>query len=128
MKIVKTYESFISESIDLEPIDLIKKNYTEYDVKQLFDDELKNWISVDEIGDNWEDIYDWFYDNLEKESLTEEVIAKKTGLILSVSEFVVDQLINWYEKESENQLSKEEREKLSKEIIESYTGLNPNNY
>ena len=120
MKIVKTYESFINESIDLD--------YTEYDVKQLFDDELKNWISVDEIGDNWEDIYDWFYDNYKEESRTQEVNDKKAQLALAVSEVVVDQLINWYEKESENQLSKEEREKLSKEIIKSYPGLDPNNY
>ena len=106
----------------------IKHTYKDYDVKQLFDDELKNWISVDEIGDNWEDIYDWFYDNHEKESLTEEVIAKKTELILSVSEVVVDQLMDWYEKEFKENLSDEQREDLSKRIIETYPALDPNNY
>jgi hypothetical protein len=127
MKIIKLYEEFM-DSDSVFAIAKIKHTYKDYDVKQLFDDELKNWISVDEIGDNWEDIYDWFYDNLEKESLTEEVIAKKTELILSVSEVVVDQLMDWYEKEFKENLSDEQREDLSKRIIETYPALDPNNY
>ena len=112
MKIVKTYEAFINESIDLGPIDLIKKNYTEYDVKNMIDEEIPIWVEEDQIGDKYDGAVDWYYVNGAGEA----------------EEFVIDQLINWYEKESGNQLSEEKRAKLSEEIIESYPGLDPNNY
>lgn len=112
MKIVKTYEAFINEAKKLGPIDLIKKNYTEYDVKNMIDEEIPNWVEEDQIGDEYEGAVDWYY-------------VKGAG---EVEEFVIDQLINWYEKESGNQLSEEKRAKLSEEIIESYPGLDPNNY
>ena len=121
MKIVKTYEAFINESKDLEPIDLIKKNYNDYDVKGIFDGELPNWVD-DSVYQNFEDVCDWFYDN----SIDDSDLKKK--IVISVSDYVSDQLINWYEKESENQLSEEERAKLSEEIIKSYKGINPNNW
>ena len=114
MKIVKTYESFINEAKKLGPIDLIKKNYTQYDVKNMIDEEIPNWVEEDQIGDKYDGAVDWYYDN-------------GAG---GAEEVVIVQLINWYEKESGNQLSEEKRAKLSKEIInkQNYPGLDPDNY
>ena len=133
MKIVKTYETFIGKEV-AEFIKLyenqfdadfavakIKHFYNDYDVKGIFDDELPNFVD-DSVYQNFEDVCDWFYDN----SIDDSDLKKK--IVISVSDFVSDQLINWYEKESENQLSEEERAKLSEEIIKSYKGINPNNW
>jgi hypothetical protein len=134
MKIVKTYEAFINESIDLGPIDLIKKNYTEYEVKSLFDEELKDWISEDElengkltngieIGTGWEDTLDWFYDSHREEAKTKEVVAEKERINSEISKRVADNIISWYEEVESEKLSELESEKLSEEIIKAYSEI-----
>lgn len=133
MKTIKTYETFIGKEVSQEfdadfAIAKIKHFYNDYEVKDIFDEELKNWISEDEIGEKWEDIYDWFYDNYKEESKSQEVIDKKAQLALAVSDVVVDQLMDWYEKEFKIELTESQRDELSKRIIKTYEGIDPNNW
>jgi hypothetical protein len=117
MKIVKTYENFIGKDVPTDfdadfAMAKIKHFYSDYDVKNLVDDEIENWVEEDQVGDNYEDKIDWYYDNASGEA----------------EEVVLDQLINWYEREFKKELSDEQREELSKRIIDVYPGLDPNNY
>ena len=133
MKIVKTYETFIGKEV-AEFIKLyenqfdadfavakIKHFYNDYDVKGIFDDELPNWVD-DSVYQNFEDVYDWFYDN----SIDDSDLKK--NIAISVSDFVSDQLIDWYEREFKIELTEPQRQELSKRIIETYKGIDPNNY
>ena len=127
MKIVKTYESFLDKKVSSEfdvdfAIAKIKHYFSEYEVKDLFDEELKNWISEDEIGDSW------FYDSYREISLSQEVVDKKAEIALAVSEIVVDQLMDWYEREFKTELTEEQRKVFSKKIIKTYEGIDPNNW
>jgi hypothetical protein len=111
MKTIKTYENFM----DFDPnfaIAKIKHFFSEYDVKSMVDDETKNWVEEDQIGDSYEDAIDWYYDNGSGEA----------------EEVVVDELINWYETEFKKELTDEQREELSNTIIKEYDFLNSNNY
>lgn len=134
MKIVKTYESFLDKKVFSEfdvdfAIAKIKHFYSEYDVKNIFDDEIVNWVDEDEIPDKYENVWDWFYektfaDNPEREKL----YAKQREVAIAVSEITVDRLIDWYEKEFNMELSEEQREELSKRIIKAYEGIDPENW
>lgn len=127
MRVLKKYENFREFDIDFA-VAKIKHFYTENMVKDLFDDELQNWISEDEIGEGWKDIYDWFYDNYKEESLTNEVVTKKRQLALAVSDMVVEQIIDWYENNFEFELTQEQKDLLSERIIETYEGIDPKNW
>lgn len=133
MKVVKTYETFIGKKVPVEfdpnfAMAKIKHFYNDSEVKDMFDDELRNWVSEDEIGEGWEDIYDWFYDNYKQVSLSQKVVDKKAQLALAVSDVVVDQLIDWYEKEFSQELTEDQRDELSTRIIKTYDGIDPNNW
>ena len=117
MRIVKKYESFIGKEVPTEfdpnfAIAKIKHFFPEYDVKSMVDDEIKNWVEEDQIGDNYEDDIDWYYDNGSGEA----------------EEVVVDQLIDWYQTEFKKELTDEQRGELSNMIIKEYEFLNSNNY
>jgi len=125
MKIVKTYETFIGKETPSEfDVDFaaakIKHLYSELEVKEMFDNELPNWIEESEISD-YEDVYDWFYDLKSDHS-------KKRQIAFAISEIVVDQLMDWYEKEFNQSLSDEDREILAERIIKHYDGIDPNNW
>lgn len=134
MKLVKRYETFIGKEVPKEfdanfAIAKIKHFYSEYDVKNIFDDEIVSWVDEDEIPDKYENVWDWFYakmfvDNSEREKL----YAKQREVAIVVSEITVDRLIDWYEKEFNMELSEEQREELSKRIIKAYEGINPENW
>ena len=126
MKLVKKYEAFIGKEISQEfdadfAMAKIKHFYSEYEVKDLFDDELPNWVD-DSVYQNFEDVCDWFYDN----SIDDSDIKK--NIAISVSDIVSDQLIDWYEREFKFELTETQREELSKRIIKTYEGIDPNNY
>ena len=126
MKLVKKYESFIGKTVSTEfdadfAMAKIKHFYSEYEVKDLFDDELPNWVD-DSVYQNFEDVCDWFYDNSIDDSNLKKNIA------ISVSDIVSDQLIDWYEREFKIELTEPQRQELSKRIIKTYEGINPNNW
>ena len=111
MKIVKTYENFMDFDPDFA-IAKIKHFFSDYDVKNMVDDEIENWVEDEQIGDDYEGKVDWYYDNASGEA----------------EEVVIDQLINWYENEYQKELTDEQRDQLSELIIKSYPGINTNNY
>jgi len=126
MKLVKKYEAFIGKEISQEfdadfAMAKIKHFYSEYEVKELFDDELPNWVD-DSVYQNFEDVCDWFYDN----SIDDSDLKK--NIAISVSDIVSDQLIDWYEREFKIELTEPQREELSKRIIKTYEGIDPNNW
>ena len=55
-------------------------------------------------------------------------IAAAVSVAFATSELVVEQLIDWYEEEFSQDLTDEQREELSKRIIETYEGINPENW
>ncbi len=117
MKTIKTYETFMGKQVPQDfdadfAVAKIKHFYSDYDVKNMVDDEIVNWVDEDQIGDKYEDAIDWYYSNGSGE----------------VEEVVIDQLIDWYEKEFQTELTEEQRDELSKRIIKSYPGIDPNNY
>ena len=117
MKTIRTYENFIGKEVSQDfdadfAIAKIKHFYDDYEVKSMVDDEIENWVEEDQIGDDYEGKIDWYYDNGSGEA----------------EEVVVDQLIDWYEKEFQKELTEEQREQLSNRIIKEYPGINPNNY
>lgn len=111
MKVVKTYENFMDFDPDFA-IAKIKQTYSDYDLKNMVDDEIHNWVEEDQIGDRYEGKIDWYYDNASGEA----------------EEVVIDQLINWFEKEYNKELSDPQREQLSQRIVKEYPGIDPNNY
>jgi hypothetical protein len=126
MKLVKKYEAFIGKEISQEfdadfAMAKIKHFYSEYEVKDLFDDELPNWVD-DSVYQNFEDVCGWFYDN----SIDDSDLKK--NIAISVSDIVSDQLIDWYEREFKIELTEPQREELSKRIIKTYEGIDPNNW
>jgi broad-specificity NMP kinase len=126
MKLVKKYEAFIGKEISQEfdadfAMAKIKHFYSEYEVKDLFDDELPNWVD-DSVYQNFEDVCDWFYDN----SIDDSDLKK--NIAISVSDVVTDQLMDWYEREFKIELTEPQREELSKRIIKTYEGIDPNNW
>ena len=126
MKLVKKYESFIGKTVSTEfdadfAMAKIKHFYSEYEVKDLFDDELPNWVD-DSVYQNFEDVCDWFYDN----SIDDSDLKK--NIAISVSDIVSDQLIDWYEREFKIELTEPQRQELSKRIIKTYEGIDPNNW
>jgi hypothetical protein len=111
MKTIKTYENFMDFDPDFA-IAKIKHFYSDYDVKNMVDDEIENWVEDDQISDNYEGKVDWYYDNASGEA----------------EEVVIGQLINWYEDEFKKELNEEQKDQLSKVIIKEYPGIDPNNY
>ena len=128
MRVVKTYETFIGEFDSDFGMAKIKHFYTDFKIKEMFDEELPNWVDENEVGDKYEDVYDWFYDSHSEDSKNPDIISKKRQIAFATSELVVEQLIDWYEEEFSQDLTDEQREELSKRIIETYEGIDPKNW
>ena len=128
MRVVKTYETFIGEFDSDFVMAKIKHFYTDFKIKEMFDEELPNWVDENEVGDKYEDVYDWFYDSHSEDSKNPDIISKKRQIAFATSELVVEQLIDWYEEEFSQNLTDEQREELSKRIIETYEGIDPKNW
>jgi hypothetical protein len=127
MRIVKTYENFREFDADFV-MAKIKHFYSDFKIKEMFDEELPNWVDENEVGDKYEDVCDWFYDSHSEDSKNPDIISKKRQIAFATSELVVEQLIDWYEEEFSQDLTDEQREELSKRIIETYEGIDPENW
>ena len=128
MRVVKTYETFIGEFDADFVMAKIKHFYSDFKIKEMFDEELPNWVDENEVGDKYEDVYDWFYDSHSEDSKNPDIISKKRQIAFATSELVVEQLIDWYEEEFSQDLTDEQREELSKRIIETYEGIDTKNW
>ena len=127
MRVVKTYETFIGEFDSDFVMAKIKHFYTDFKIKEMFDEELPNWVDESEFI-KYEDVCDWFYDSHSEDSKNPDIISKKRQIAFATSELVVEQLIDWYEEEFSQDLTDEQREELSKRIIETYEGIDPKNW
>ena len=127
MRVVKTYETFIGEFDADFVMAKIKHFYSDFKIKEMFDEELPNWVDESEYI-KYEDVYDWFYDSHSEDSKNTDIISKKRQIAFATSELVVEQLIDWYEEEFSQDLTDEQREELSKRIIETYEGIDPKNW
>ena len=105
----------------------IKHFYSDFKIKEMFDEELPNWVDESEYI-KYEDVCDWFYDSHSEDSKNPDIISKKRQIAFATSELVVEQLIDWYEEEFSQDLTDEQREELSKRIIETYEGIDPKNW
>ncbi len=127
MRIVKTYENFREFDADFA-MAKIKHFYNDFKIKEMFDEELPNWVDENEVFDKYEDVFDWFYDSYSEDSKNPDIISKKRQIAFATSEIVVEQLIDWYEEKFSQDLTDEQREELSKRIIETYEGINSENW
>ena len=127
MRVVKTYETFIGEFDADFVMAKIKHFYSDFKIKEMFDEELPNWVDESEYI-KYEDVCDWFYDSHSEDSKNTDIISKKRQIAFATSELVVEQLIDWYEEEFSQDLTDEQREELSKRIIETYEGIDPKNW
>ena len=127
MRVVKTYETFIGEFDADFVMAKIKHFYSDFKIKEMFDEELPNWVDESEYI-KYEDVCDWFYDSHSEDSKNTDIISKKRQIAFATSELVVEQLIDWYEEEFSQDLTDEQREELSKRIIETYEGIDTKNW
>ena len=127
MRVVKTYETFIGEFDADFVMAKIKHFYSDFKIKEMFDEELPNWVDESEYI-KYEDVCDWFYDLHSEDSKNPDIISKKRQIAFATSELVVEQLIDWYEEEFSQDLTDEQREELSKRIIETYEGIDTKNW
>lgn len=107
MKTIKTYETFIERDFDINfALAKIKHFYTEYDVKNLVDEEIEELVDDSNLSDNYETKREWYDDhgNGEAEELTAE------------------RLTDWYESEFGKELIEEEKDMLIKSLLDEKTG------
>jgi hypothetical protein len=119
MRIIKLYEDFSTNNLndDLEfdqdfIMAKIKHHYSDYDVKNLVDDEIENLVDdqnlkdISRSGYEYETKREW-YD--ERGSGAEEIVA--------------DVMVDWYENEFSQELTELQKEELSKKLINAYDSL-----
>jgi hypothetical protein len=103
MKYLKKYNEN-KEEFDLEfAMVKIKEKYSEQEVAEMFDNEILEWIDPD-WEDDYESEYDWYMDHNNGEA----------------QDVVIEQIINWYKKEYNKELSTDEYSELFDEIKSHY--------
>jgi len=111
MKIIKLYEEFMDKKspdgfdpnlaiakikhsyllTKMNSMSKSQKEMTDYDVKNLVEAEIEELIEDDQVGDNYEGKVDWYYSNGSGEA----------------EEIVVDQLIDWYQREYKEEFERD---------------------
>lgn len=112
MRVVKTYETFIGKKVPVEfdpnfAMAKIKHFYSEYDVKNLVDEEIEELVDDSNLSSgNYETKREWYdqFGNGEAEEL------------------VAERLADWYESEWGKELSEEEKELIVKTVLDEKTG------
>lgn len=99
MKYVKMFEDFSEEDMDFALIK-IKQEYPRDRVKKMLFDEAKEWVKDDYEGDPIE-----YYNNI------------GTG---EAQEVVMDNIIEWYSKEFDKELTEDEERDLSIQLNDFY--------
>lgn len=93
-----------SEQFDLESaMDIITKKYDEETVLSNLDEEILEWVD-DDWRDEYESEYEWYIDHNNGEA----------------QESVINQIINWYKRESNVHLNDDEYSKLFNSIKDKY--------
>jgi hypothetical protein len=104
MKYLKTFESVDQFDLALA-ITRIKEKYSEDEVASKYDDELLNWVDSDWENDgDYESEYDWYIDYNNGEA----------------QDVVIDEMINWYKKTYNKDISDDDYSNLFDEIKSEY--------
>ena len=74
--LLKTYENFREFDADFV-MAKIKHFYSDFKIKEMFDEELPNWVDENEVVDKYEDVCDWFYDSHSEEQLKKWYINRQ---------------------------------------------------
>lgn len=112
MKLLKKYENFREFDIDFT-MAKIKHHFSDYDVKNMVDDEIENWVDDADLtetnknGYEYETKREWYDDHGSGEA--EEVVA--------------DGLVEWYENEYGEEFTEEQKEQLSQKLLVNYDSL-----
>ena len=106
MRVVKTYENFLEFDIDFA-MAKIKHHFSDYDVKNMVDDEIENWVDDSNLGQEYENKREWYDKHGAGEA--EEVVA--------------DEIVDWYEKEFSKELDDKQRENLYNLVLKTYDTL-----
>jgi hypothetical protein len=103
MKYLKKYNEN-SEEFDVTfAMSKIKEKYSEQEVAEMFDEEILNWVDPN-WEEDYESEYDWYiYHNNDE-----------------AQDVVIEQIINWYKKEYNKELSTDEYSELFDEIKSHY--------
>ena len=81
----------------------IKEKYSEEEVVEMFDNEILEWVDPD-WKDEYDSEYDWYQDHNNGEA----------------QDVVIEQIINWYKKEYNKELSIDEYSELFDKIKSHY--------
>ncbi len=117
MRIVKTYENFREFDADFA-MAKIKHHYSDYDVKNLVDEEIEELVDDSSLSDitlsskrlgkehQYETKREWYDDH---GSGAEELASER--------------LVDWYIDEFGEELTEDQKEELSKKLINAYDSL-----
>jgi hypothetical protein len=106
MKYLKKYESVNNLDIDFAIVK-IKSEYDDDRIKEMLDDEIEEWVEDSDLGDTYETKLEWYWEHNNGEA----------------QEIVVEQIINWYKRTYNKELSSEEESKLGSKIKSTFEYL-----
>jgi len=108
MKYLKKFNENSESDFDLEfAISKIKEKYSESDINTMFDNELLEWVHLDWEDDGYDSEYDWYINHNNGEA----------------QDVIIEQIIDWYKKEYNKNLSTDDEIKLFKGIKSYYKTL-----
>jgi hypothetical protein len=105
MKYLRRFNENSESDFDLElAMTKIKEKYADEKVAEMFDEEILEWVD-ENWQDNYESEYDWYMDHNNGEA----------------QDVIIEQIIDWYKKEYNKELSIDEYSELFDEIIDHYS-------
>lgn len=105
MKYINKFNENISEFDVNFAMSKISENYTDESVIEMYDEELLNWVDSSWEEDGYDCEYDWYIDHNNGEA----------------QDIVYDQIIDWYKKEFDENLSIDNQLELLDKIKEKYS-------
>ena len=107
MKTIKTYETFFERDFDINfAMAKIKHFYSDYDVKNIVDEEIEELVDESNLSNDYETKREWYDDHGNGEA--EELAAERIS--------------DWYESESGKELSEQEKDLIIKTVLDEKTG------
>ncbi len=108
MKFIKKFNENVESEFDLDlAITKIKEQFSDEEVISNYDEEILNWVEED-WADDYDSEYDWYIDHNNGEA----------------QDVVVSDIINWYKKEFNKELSLDEYSDLYDAIKSEYGLIN----
>lgn len=104
MKNIKTFEQYSSNFNLEDAMNKIKEEFSEEKVAEMFDEEILEWLDSDWEEDGYDSEYEWYVDHNNNEA--QDVVYK--------------QIIDWYKKKYNVELSDNEYVDLFDEISDYY--------